>query len=153
MVPQLAPSEIIVPAALEPAPRLLGNTGVRPCSVLLIENDVQAVAEVFAALETGAFRIEITSTDSAAAALVDDRVVDIILLSLSSMDGIRTMLDLKRGTDTPLVALIGGRDFFQTNYQLRMATAAGVDGIVTKPAAPERLRVVMDLALRHAACA
>jgi DNA-binding response OmpR family regulator len=120
----------------------------RKCSVLLIEDQLETVTSIFTALDPATHEIEIASADTAAAALIDDRAIDLVLLSLSNPDGIRTLIELKRGTDTPVVALVGGGDYFQLNYQLRMATAAGANGVVVKPIASERLRIVLDQALR-----
>ena len=147
---QLSPSHTTLPLATPTAPAPPPLEAARKCSILLIEDQLEVIGAVFAALDPATHQIEITSCDSAAAALVDDRAVDVILLSLSNADGIRTMIELKRGTDTPVVALVGGRDYVQLCYQLRMATAAGANGAVVKPIAAERLRVVIDSALRDA---
>lgn len=144
---QLLPSASLAHAVVAATETHRANLRARKCSVLLIEDQIAAVAAVFAALDPATHDIELASCDSAAAALVEDRAIDVILLSLSNADGIRTMIELKRGTDTPVVALVGGTDYFQLNYQLRMATATGANGTVVKPIAPERLRVAIDLAL------
>lgn len=150
--PQLFPSQIAVPAeAAWSSPRRPAAKPARKRSVLVVENQVEVVAAIFAALDPATHHVEMVSCESAAAALVEDRAIDIVLLSLSNADGVRTMIELKRGSDTPVVALVGGRDHLQINYQLRMATATGANGAVVKPFVAERLRVVIDTALRTAA--
>lgn len=115
--------------------------------MLLIEDQPDCINAVFHALASTARDIELVTAPKGAAALVEDRAFDVILLSLSTPEGVRTMMELKRAGDTPVVALVGGRDFFKVNYQLRMATALGANGAVLKPVPPERLRVAVERAL------
>jgi CheY-like chemotaxis protein len=67
-----------------------------------------------------------------------------VSLALPNHDGIRLLMALKRETRIPIVAVIWGRDFFTANYQLRMATLSGADGILIRPFSAARLRVVLS---------
>lgn len=136
------------PSANTPSPFPTATELPRRRSVLLVEPQPGIIAAVHAALDPTTHKIEAIADASAALALVEDRAFDAVLLSLGMPEGVRTLIALKRNTDLPVIALVGGRDYFQLCYQLRMAIAVGANGAVRKPLSPERLRVALDLALR-----
>lgn len=140
---QLAPSSPHTPPLFATAVSRARTPIARKTSVLLVEDQPSAIAAAFGALDRADYEVELATPASLAAGLLEDRVFDVILISLAHAAGIGATIRVKRLTDTPVIALVGGRDFFQTIYQLRMATTLGAAASVMKPLAAERLRVAI----------
>jgi DNA-binding response OmpR family regulator len=123
--------------------------GPRRCTLLIVETHQPTLEAIAGFLAPGRHRVTYVPNPDTALALVQDRVFDLILVSLAlpGNAGVRLLQDLNRCGDTPVVALVGGGDYFALNYQLRMATASGVAATVVKPLTLGRLSAVLDQVL------
>jgi DNA-binding NtrC family response regulator len=143
----LAPASTSTPPFAIPAQSRVATTP--KATLLLIEDQAETITAVRLSLGRDC-EIQTATPASLATGLLEDRVFDVILTSLANAAGIGATIQVKRTTDTPVIALVGGRDYFQTVYQLRMATTLGAVASVMKPVAAERLRVAVSQACSRA---
>lgn len=118
----------------------------RRCSIAIIDDKP---LEIAARLDRQEYGITLISPGHAADLDFADIAADVILVGLSAMQnhGIRILQEIRKRSTIPVVALVKGRDFFDANYQLRMATLCGASVSVVLPAQAYRLEIAIAQAL------
>lgn len=118
--------------------------------ILVIEDDVQFRTMLVQMLQSDRHEVTIAGDGVEALELLVSIRPDLIItdILMAKMDGVETIVELaRRGIDTPVIAMSGGRRSITAEFNLDSAALLGVTATLSKPFARADLRKAIEQAL------
>ena len=132
------------PAGADPPP----HDRCPPCSVLIVEDNVDAGQTLRTYLEHEGHRVDVVSDGRSGLARVESARFDIVLIDigLPVMDGYELARRIRARDSRPILVAVSG---YGQGEDRQQSMEAGFDAHVTKPVPPERLTAVLAVLARR----
>jgi CheY-like chemotaxis protein/anti-sigma regulatory factor (Ser/Thr protein kinase) len=119
-----------------------------PCSVLIVEDNVDARQTLRTYLEHEGHRVDVASDGRSGLARVESARFDIVLIDigLPVMDGYELARRIRARDSRPILVAVSG---YGQGEDRQQSMEAGFDAHVTKPVPPERLTAVLAALARR----